>query len=161
MEPEISSVLSWHRFWTMECRYWFDVDTNGGETAHEFYTEDGVFDIGTPGSRYEGRARIKGFYDGRRSLGRRTTIHSITNFELVHASDREASARCVMSLIGADGHPPQQSQPAILIASSANSYVKGSDGRWYVQARIFEALFTDPAGLPMSRINSALSETSS
>ena len=46
MTPEESQAIS-STLQNMEAVYWYDVDTNWGAKAHEFYTEDGVFEMGT------------------------------------------------------------------------------------------------------------------
>ena len=38
-------------------RYWYDVDFNGGRSAHEFYQHDGLYTVGQ--NRFEGRDGIK------------------------------------------------------------------------------------------------------
>jgi hypothetical protein len=147
--------LNWYQLWSMECRYWYDVDANQGKSAHTFYTEDGIFDIGSPGNRFDGLAEIKGFYDRRRAVGTRTTRHMVTNFELIGCEAASAMSLSIMSLFGADGAQPQQSSSAILVAESANRYSRGADGRWLVKERIFSQIFLDPDALPLTRIGAA------
>lgn len=144
----------WQELWALECRYWHDVDSNTGREAHTFYSDDATFDIGTPDNRFEGRAAIKGFYDRRRAVGIRTTRHIVTNFDLIERGATSATSRSIMSLIGADGAPPQPSRPAILIAESTNRYLR-LNGGWLVQARIFQNLFIDADNLPLNRIGAA------
>ncbi|WP_063050831.1 nuclear transport factor 2 family protein [Nocardia arthritidis] len=142
----------WGQLWALECAYWDDVDFNHGEQAPQFYTEDGLFDIGVTGSRMKGQEAIARFYKNRKALGTRTTLHLVANFTLVEWSTEWARTRSIMSLYGADGPAPRKSAPAIMTAVSANAYVRTRERQWRVSERVFAPYFTDDEGLPLQRI---------
>jgi hypothetical protein len=146
------AMALWARLWALECAYWDDVDFNHGEHAPQFYTEEGLFDIGVPGSRMKGREAIARFYASRKAVGRRTTLHLVANFTLVEWGAERAMTRSIMSLYGADGAPPQTSAVPIMTAVSANAYVRTREAQWQVSERVFTPCFTDEDGLPLSRI---------
>lgn len=58
--------------------FWFDVDTNYGRNACDFYTADGVFEASA--YAYRGRDKIRKFYEYRENNGPRTAAHTFTNF---------------------------------------------------------------------------------
>src|SRR5580704_16364063 len=80
--PDADLVL-WHALYSLEARYWHDVDLNGGGNAHSFYTADGLFAVGD--NEFRGREQIRQFYAWRAQRGLatvrslRTTRHLISN----------------------------------------------------------------------------------
>ena len=64
----------WHALYTLEVRYWYDVDFNDGRNAHLFYLADGVFSVGD--NEFHGRDRIRDFYAWRQARGT-TTVRSL------------------------------------------------------------------------------------
>lgn len=143
-----------HYFWTMECAYWKDVDFNAGQNAAEFYCEDAVFDVGLPGARFEGKVAIAKFYAGRRAQGRRTTLHIVNNFILMDWNASLARTHAIVSLIGADGEPPQQVDIAQLLTSAQTEYVN-VDGSWKVASRVNVPQFIDGTKRLGDRISGA------
>ncbi len=129
MTPEerqtISSTLQ-----HLEAAYWYDIDTNQGANAHDFYTEDGIFEMGLGSKPHVGRLAVQKFYAWRRARGARTARHLITNLQVDVRTPREATLLCIMSLFAADGEPILPSKPAIMIADVVANYVKGDDEVW-------------------------------
>ena len=71
-------LLLWHALHRLEVTYWYDVDFNGGRTAHEFFIPDGVKMVGH--NRFEGREEIRKFYEWRdRKSTRLNSSHAITS----------------------------------------------------------------------------------
>ncbi|MFT8244877.1 nuclear transport factor 2 family protein [Roseomonas sp. BN140053] len=119
--------------------FWHDVDTNWGERAHEFFTEDGVYT--TSHKARQGREAIRGFYSERESRGPRVARHLIHNFHVtVHDADH-ATAEWTMCLYAEDGEAPLLSEPPILIGAVTDECVRGADGRWRYAARTTRPLF--------------------
>lgn len=138
--PEAVSL--WHRLWTLECSYWADVDSNLGQRAHEYFTEDGVYDIGVPGGRNEGQQAVAEFYNVRREAALHTTLlHVVHNFALVDWSATAARTRSIISIYLSPGKPPQASASPIATAVSDNSYVATEDDVWKVSSRIHTNMF--------------------
>jgi hypothetical protein len=125
----------------LEAAYWYDVDTNWGAKAHEFYTEDGVFDMGLDSKPHVGRAAIQKFYAWRKDRGARTARHLITNLQVNIRPPCEASLLCIMSLFAADGEPILPSKPAIMIADVVADYVQGDDGVWRLRRHTLNPVF--------------------
>jgi hypothetical protein len=51
------NIVLWHALYSLEARYWHEVDTNGGANAHTFYTADGLLAVGD--NEFRGRERFK------------------------------------------------------------------------------------------------------
>lgn len=131
---------TWHELWSVECAYWADVDLNGGLEASGFYTEDGVFDVGTAGGRYTGQAEIAGFYERRRNRGMRTSVHLVHNFCLLDFDQSRAHARGYMVLYADDGGPPVPTGSPGIISLCDNHFAR-IDGRWLIAERTCTTLF--------------------
>jgi len=125
----------------LEAAYWYDVDTNAGAGAHEFYAEDGVFDMGLNSKPHRGRSAVQQFYAWRRSRGARTARHVVTNFQVRVTGPGEATLLCIMSLFAADGEPILPSLPAIMIADIIADYARHNDGAWLVRSRTLKPVF--------------------
>lgn len=136
--PEATSL--WHRLWTLESSYWAEVDLNAGRRAHEYYTEDAVYDLGHPGMRFEGRQAIVDFYAGHRDAPAHTVLHIAHNFALVKWSATTARAHSILTIYIAEGERPQVSAGPSVIATSENSYVTEGDV-WKVSSRIHTPYF--------------------
>jgi len=140
MTPEEEQAIA-QRLQHLEAAYWYDVDTNAGAGAHEFYAEDGVFDMGLESKPHRGRAAVQQFYAWRRSRGARTARHVVTNFQVRVKSPSEATLLCIMSLFAADGEPILPSLPAIMIADVIAAYTQGEGGAWLVRSRTLKPVF--------------------
>ena len=140
MTPEQEQAIGL-RLHHLEAAYWYDVDTNAGAGAQEFYAEDGVFDMGLGSKPHRGRSAVQQFYAWRRSRGARTARHLVTNFQVRVASPREATLLCIMSLYAADGEPILPSLPAIMIADIVAEYVRDDGGAWLVRLRTLKPVF--------------------
>lgn len=121
--------------------YWFDVDTNWGRNAHEFYTEDGEFS--TSINTRVGREAIKKFYAGREGRGERVARHLINNHKITIHDRNRVSSVWILSLFAADGVPVLPSKPAIMVADVYDEVVRCDDGRWRYSSRTIRGLFKD------------------
>src|SRR5262245_11244647 len=121
--------------------YWNDVDTNWGQKAHEYFTEDGSYT--TTLQTRTGRAAIKDFYDAREKRGDRVARHFINNHKITIHDRNRVSAVWILSLFAADGMPVLPSKPAIMIADVHDEIVRGAEGRWLYKSRTIRALFRD------------------
>jgi len=140
MTPEESKAIS-ITLQHLETAYWYDVDTNWGAKAHEFYIEDGIFEMGLHSRPHVGRTAIQKFYAWRRNRGARTARHIITNLQVNVSTPREATLLCIMSLFAADGEPILPSKPAIMIADVVADYVQCEDGIWRLCRRTLNPVF--------------------
>ena len=136
----LGEMMLWHVLHQLEVRHWHDVNINVGRTAHECYTEEGVFAVGE--TRHEGREKIREFYAWRAQRGARTARHLVSNFKVSAGPDgRIASATGVVSLYGADGAPILPSKPATMIADLRSECVLGEDGVWRFTLHELHPLF--------------------
>jgi len=148
----------WHALYSLEARYWHDVDCNGGRTAHEFYLPDGLMVVGR--NRFEGRDKIREFYGWRErqavtSISSvKTTRHLINNL-FVEASDtRHAKVRGIVSIYGAVARPPaMQSKPPMLIADLMNECVLDEGGGWRFKAHTLQPVFMSHEAPPSIAID--------
>jgi len=138
-------LLLWHALYSLEVRYWRDVDSNDGGSAHSFYVSDGVFAVGD--NQFHGRDAIRDFYAWRGQRGMatvrslRTTRHLISNFAVERAGEREAKAFGVISFHEASGRAPvRESNPPILIADLLNVCVL-EDHAWRFKSHQLRPVF--------------------
>lgn len=124
----------------MAIDYWHEVDTNWGERAHEFYTEDATFT--TSMKTRQGQDQIKEFYRSRKQRGARVSLHIVQNFR-AEATDDLARCNYIMSLYAADGEPVLPSRPPIMIAAVTETLVRQPDQSWRYSDRTLTALFRD------------------
>jgi hypothetical protein len=141
MDPD-QELLIWHQLAKLETQYWYEVDTNWGLKAHEFYVKDGVFDMGFGSKPHLGSAAVGLFYVWRKARGARTARHVITNFQVRVKNEREATSLCIMSLYAADGKGILPSNPPIMIADVVNECVRETDGVWRLRSRTLIPVFT-------------------
>ncbi|WP_253272223.1 nuclear transport factor 2 family protein [Advenella kashmirensis] len=121
--------------------YWHEVDSNWGENAHEFYTEDATFTTSMKTRR--GQMQIQEFYRSRRQRGARVSLHIVQNFRAEAISDNRARCNYIMSLYAADGEPVLPSRPPIMIAAVTEILVRQPDQSWRYSERTLTALFRD------------------
>jgi SnoaL-like domain len=119
--------------------YWYDVDFNWGRTAHEFYTETGVFK--TTEHEFKGREAVRAFYGWREGRGDRVARHVINNVRVKPEGRDRAHVSYIMSLFAADGKPVLPSEPAIMVADVTEVCVREADGRWRNEARTIRPIF--------------------
>jgi hypothetical protein len=136
----------WHALYSLEARYWRDVDCNDGRNAHEFYVPECVFRVGD--NKFCGQQKIREFYLWREQRGLttvrtlRTTRHLISNFVVEPAGEREAKAFGLISFFEAPGRAPvMAASPPILIADLENVCVKGEDDRWRFKTHLLRPVF--------------------
>jgi hypothetical protein len=127
---ELSSLLH---------EYWNDVDTNWGRTAPGYYTEDGIFE--GPEATYQGREKIRAFYEWRVKRGARLAVHAVTNFRATFQNENQATCTWYMHLYAADGVPVLPTHPPIQIALVTDKMVRDASGNWLCAHRKFEAWF--------------------
>jgi hypothetical protein len=129
--------------------YWHDVDTNWGQCAGEFYTEDAVFEASE--ATYRGRAKIEEFYRYRIGRGPRVAVHAIANFRAVPQTPKSALSTWYLLLYANDGEPVLPTAPPIQIALMTDQCVKGDDGLWRYKHRKFGILFK--GGVPTTTLS--------
>jgi hypothetical protein len=144
----------WHALYDLEVRYWHEVDSNGGASAHDFYTPDGILAVGD--NEFRGNDRIREFYAWRGRRGAetvrslRTTRHLISNFWVEAAGEREAKAFGVISFYDGSGRAPvPESNPPVLIADLLNICLRDEDGGWRFKSHRLRPVFMG-AEVPLS-----------
>jgi len=154
MGSSSDAVTLWHALFSLEARYWRDVDANQGRNAHDCYTPDGLFCVGE--NEFRGREKIRQFYAWREQRGLstvrslRTTRHLISNFMAEPLAEREARALATISFFEASGRPPvMAASPPILIADLENICVLGEDDCWRFKAHVLRPIFMGD-DVPMS-----------
>jgi SnoaL-like domain len=124
---------------TLLADFWYDVDTNWGRQAANFYTEDGIFEAS--GRTYVGRDMIDRFYRYRQDRGARVAVHAFSNFRAEPMNATEALSTWYLFLYAADGEPVLPTKPPIQIALATDHCVKCEDGRWRYRRRKFSVWF--------------------
>ena len=130
----------WYELYNLEVRHWHDVNHNRGETAHELYTDDGLFSVGE--TRHEGRTAIQQFYAWRRTRGARLARHLVSNLNFtLDASGKTAWVTGVITLYAADGEPILESKSPTMIADLMNECHLGDDLQWRFKRHVLVPLF--------------------
>src|SRR4029078_11858612 len=96
MTPEVCMTRTERLLATVELQsllseYWNDVDTNWRRTAPEYYTEDGLFE--GPEASYQGRQKIREFYEWRVKRGKRLAVHAVNNFRAQFEDENQGRTR--------------------------------------------------------------------
>ena len=120
--------------------YWYEVDTNWGRDAHEYFTDDGVF-RNSVGRARVGRAEISDFYNGRQARGSRVVRHVVSNLRVQPVVGDQVHSNWILQIFAADGEAPLPSEPAILLAEVTDVCRRGTDGTWRYASRTIEGLF--------------------
>jgi hypothetical protein len=124
--------------------YWYEVDVNEGRAADEFFVPDGVMVVGH--NRFEGREKIKEFYDWRArevvggTSGNKTIRHLIANLYVASNSERCATVRGIVSFYSGVAHR-RESKPPMLVADLVNECVLNKDNVWQFKSHILRPVF--------------------
>jgi hypothetical protein len=138
----------WYALNRLTTNYWFEVDFNGGTSAHEFYLADALFVVGD--NRFEGQDKIRAFYTKRQQRGPITGRHVVTNLQVTSTHEHRASLVGVLTLYYAKGRPPHHGpHPPALVADIAADCVRGGDERWRYRSHVLSPLFIGNA-MPIS-----------
>ena len=132
-------LLLTQELYALLMEYWYDVDTNWGRNASEYYTDDGVFE--GPEATYHGKEKIKQFYQWRVDRGPRVVAHVVNNFRVTFESDTRAICTWYLLLYAADGKPVLPTHPPIVIQLVTDTCVRGADGKWRYAYRKFQTWF--------------------
>src|ERR1700722_10640585 len=122
---DTDDVGLWYALYRFTARYWYEVDFNAGNSAHEFYLPGALFAVG--GNRFEGQEKIRAFYAKRRQRGSITARHLVNNLQVLPTDERQVRVIGVLSLHYAQGHPPHHgTHPPMLVADIAADCVLDS-----------------------------------
>jgi hypothetical protein len=149
-------LLLWHTLYSLEARYWREVDFNGGRNAHEFYQPDGLMVVGH--NRFEGREKIREFYAWRERQtvnavsSVKTMRHLINNVLVEATAERRATMTGVISFYGAAARAPvPQSRPPMLVADLIDECICDDRGEWHFQSHTLRPVFmSDEAPLSIA-----------
>lgn len=99
--------------------YFWELDTTYGLNSSDFFTEDGVVDIGK--MSFRGHAEMRAFYAGllEQVNGVRTTRHAYTNLRIAFGSDDSAVVDLLAFEFSAMGTPPLVNAATPTIVSDA------------------------------------------
>jgi hypothetical protein len=114
------------------------IDHCDGAGAERLFTTDGVYDMSN--RVFRGRNEIKGFYDARKSRGRRAARHVFSNLHLTMEGPDRATGTTILTLYACDGDPPYPTQ-AILIADYNDVYVREGARQWRYESRVIVPVF--------------------
>lgn len=114
------------------------IDHRDGAGVESLFTADGVYDMSN--HVFRGRDEIKGFYDARKSRGRRAARHVFSNLHLILEGADRAIGTTILTLYACDGDPPYPTQ-AILIADYNDVYVRDDARRWRYESRVLVPVF--------------------
>jgi hypothetical protein len=138
--------ILWHALHRLEVTYWYDVDSNGGRSAHEFFAPDGVMVVGH--NRFEGREKIREYYEWRArhivggTGGTMAMRHLVTNLFIASSNECCATVRGIVSFYGGAVQPSKrQSKPPMLVGDLANECVLSQDDMWRFKSHILRPVF--------------------
>jgi SnoaL-like domain len=137
---DTDDVALWYALYRLTANYWYEVDFNGGDKAHEFYVPDGLFAVGD--NRFEGHDRIRAFYSWRQRRGHITSRHLLNNLQVFPEDEHHARQIGVLSLYRADGRPPFQGErPPMLVADIVADCVQSEGETWRYRSHVLRPLF--------------------
>ena len=118
--------------------YFLELDTTYGMNSHEFYTEDGVIDIGK--MSFRGHDQIRKFYESLAELvktqeaaGIRTTRHVYTNLRITFDGDDRAIVDFIAMNFSRAGTPPLSGATTPSVVSDARLRCRrDGDGQWRI-----------------------------
>jgi hypothetical protein len=146
--PDSNDMALWHALYRFTTGYWYEVDFNGGNNAHEFYLPGALFAVGN--NRFEGQEKISAFYAKRRRRGVITARHLVNNFQVLPIDTHQVRLIGVLSLYYAQGHPPHHgTHPPMLVADISADCERGGDERWRYRSHVLSPLFIGNA-VPIS-----------
>jgi hypothetical protein len=119
------------------------IDHRDGAGVEDLFVAGGFYDMAN--GVYRGRPEIKGFYDARKSRGRRAARHLFTNLRVMPESAERATGTTIMTLYAHDGDPPYPTD-VLLVADFNDVYVRGGDGVWRYESRTLVPVF---GGVPV------------
>jgi hypothetical protein len=144
---DTDDVGLWYALYRFMASYWFEVDSNGGGSAHEFYFPGALFAVGD--NRFEGREKIRAFYAKRRQRGPITSRHLINNLRVMPVNERQVRLIGVLTLYYAHGHAPHNgTHPPMLVADISADCELDSDGSWRFRSHVLSPLFVGNAVPP-------------
>ncbi len=114
------------------------IDHRDGAGVESLFTHDGIYDMSN--RVFRGRHQIKGFYDARKSRGRRAARHVFSNLHLTMEQPDRATGTTILTLYASDGEPPYPAQ-ATLIADYDDVYVRDETRRWHYESRVIVPAF--------------------
>ena len=154
----------WQGLYSLEARYWHDVDCNDGRNAHQFYLPDGVMVAGR--NRFEGRDEIRAFYEWRASQigvnavdrlgisGVKAVRHLITNLHVASSRERSATVLGIIVFYGGLTYPStRQSNPPMMVADLTNECVLDEDDLWRFKSHTLQPVFMSAAAPPSMEID--------
>ncbi|MFW2369019.1 MAG: nuclear transport factor 2 family protein [Desulforhopalus sp.] len=108
----------------------------------ELFTEDAMYSHGSRISR--GRNEIRQLFDARTAEKVRTSRHMQTGLKIILQNSRQASGKSVCMTFASDGPPPISPASPYLVADFIDKYQFCADGRWRIEKRHIERIFTSP-----------------
>ncbi len=121
----------------------FYLDHNKIEPLVDLFTTNALYTHGE--RRTEGRDALRALFIGRAAAGPRTTRHLYSGLTIDIHDDRNASGRSVCMLFCANQMPPIDFCAPQLVADFIDRYVLDTDGRWRIEWRDIQRIFTASA----------------
>jgi hypothetical protein len=116
------------------------LDCNKIEELVDLFTENARYSHGLRISC--GRDEIHNLFAGRVSEGVRTSRHMQTGLKITLENEEKAVGKSVCLTFACDGPPPISPATPFLVADFIDEYLYCSDGRWRIQKRHIERIFT-------------------
>ncbi len=119
------------------CHY---LDYGMVEELTDLFTEDCRY---SHGSRVSfGRDEVRALFSDRIAGGVRTSRHLQTGLKITLHSLKKASGKSVCMTFACDQSPPISPATPFLVADFTDEYLRSADGRWRIQKRHIERIFT-------------------
>ena len=106
------------------------------------FTEEARYSHGSRVSK--GRDQIRNLFDARTADRVRTTRHMQTGLKITQQNTRQAFGESVCMTFACDGPPPISPASVFLVADFIDEYQYCPDGRWRINRRHIERIFTSP-----------------
>lgn len=119
------------------CHY---LDYGMVEELVELFTEDCIYSHGSRISA--GRNEVRALFSDRIAAGVRTSRHMQTGLKITMHDEQKATGKSVCLTFACDQSPPISPATPFLVADFVDEYLCSSDGRWRIQKRHIERIFT-------------------
>jgi len=124
----------------------------------DLFCKDAIYSHGTRVSR--GREEIRQLFQNRNQAGTRTSRHLQTGLRTQRKGADKATGTSVCLTFAADAAPPITPASPYLVADFIDTYRRCADGRWRIEKRQIDRIFTSPENTAPVGANTAAANIS-
>ena len=141
-DPGWPEPLLYERLLSLLTGLWYEIDHNGDEHAHRFFTPDAFLRFSE--AVFSGTDEIVQVYANRSARGSRVSRHIVTNLHLHDVQANYVRATSTLLLFGGDGLAPRPTTTPAMVGDVVDEF-ELNGGRWLIKSRWIKYLFIDPS----------------